>query len=236
MKNITPLIKLEHVSKYYSNQKIIDNMNITIRTGSIIALLGKNGAGKSTLIKMILGLEKPTAGKITLNGLPSTHPQSRLTVGVVLQDSQFIDELSVRETIQLIRLHYPRSFSLDKIIKDFSLEKFINKRTDTLSQGQKRQLALALAFSGNPKLIFLDEPSVGLDVQSRLSLWHYIKSLKNTDTTIVLTTHHLEEAQFLADRVVILNNGKIIADGDVASILQRKQNTLEDDFIKIIEG
>lgn len=218
MKNITPLIKLEKVSKHFAKRKIIDNLSLIVRPGNIICLLGVNGAGKSTLIKMMLGLEMPSSGKITLNGYAPTHPKSRLTVGVVLQESHFIDELSARETIQLVRLHYPYPLAMDKIIKDFSLYEFIDKRTGTLSQGQKKRLALALAFAGNPKLVFLDEPTAGLDMQSRMNLWQYIKSLKKSDVTVFLTTHYLEEAQFLSDRIVILNKGKIIADGSVEFI------------------
>ena len=229
MKNIHPLIKLEKVTKQHAGKTIINNLSLTIRAGNIVSLLGANGVGKSTLIKMMLGLELPTTGKITLNGLSPQNPKSRLTVGVALQESHFIEELTVKETLQLVRLHYPNPMAMDKLIDDFSLQAFINKRTGVLSPGQKKRVALALAFSGNPKLVFLDEPTAGLDIQSRLNLWKYIKSFQQSDTSIILTTHYLEEIRTLSERVVILNNGQVSADGTVNLIKQ-------DRIVKLIEG
>lgn len=221
MKKLLPMIHLQAVNKNYSGRKIIKNLSLEIYPGSIVSLLGINGAGKSTLIKMMLGLEKPDTGLIDLQGFDPGDRRSRLQVGVILQDSDFIAELTARETIRLISLHYPDPLPMDSVIEHFSLGEFIDKRMQLLSQGQKRRVALALAFVGNPKLVFLDEPTVGLDVQSRLGLWKYIKSFRRPDTSIVLTTHYLEEAQALADRILILHEGNIIADGPVDVITQK---------------
>jgi ABC-2 type transport system ATP-binding protein len=218
-------VELENVSKNYSNRKVIINMDLSIEAGSVVSLLGTNGAGKSTLIKMMLGLDQPTEGKITLNGFCPTNPRSRLTVGVALQDTHFIPELTVRETMQLVRSHYPQPQALGKIIKDFSLSEFVNKPTKLLSQGQQKKLALALAFLGNSKLVFLDEPTAGLDIESRLNVLQYIKAFQNTGATVFLTTHHLEEAEFLSNRILILNKGEITADRSVDRIRGDHRNT-----------
>lgn len=220
-----PSIQLENVSKTFKEKKVINNLNLKIYPGSIVSLLGLNGAGKTTLIKMILGLESPTSGKVFLNGLNPKEIAARKNVGAILQATQFINELTARETILTIAKHYSSSMPITELIQNFSLEEFIDKRTKNLSLGQKRGIALALAFVGNPKIIFLDEPTVGLDTQSRIKLWDFIKKYRKPDTSIFLTTHYLEEAQQLADRILLLQNGTIIADGTVHEVSQQFTKT-----------
>jgi ABC-2 type transport system ATP-binding protein len=215
-----PLIQLQAVNKKFGRKEIFKNLHLEIFPGSIVSLLGVNGAGKSTLIKIILGLEKAN-GKIRLQGYEPQDERARRQVGVILQDSDFIDELTARETLRLVSLHYENPAALDAMIRSFSLAEFIDKRMAVLSQGQKRRVALALAFVGNPKIVFLDEPTAGLDVQSRIALWNYIKAYRKPDTCILLTTHYLEEAQFLSDRIVILHEGSLIADGSVEDVCQK---------------
>ncbi len=216
-----PDIWVKSIVKNYGKKQVSKNISLEIFPGSIVSLLGANGAGKTTLIKMMLGLEVPTSGKIYLNGLNPVNPRSRFNVGVVPQTSRYIDELTARETIRLVSKHYSQIIPMQQLIEYFLLDEFIDKRTGILSEGQKRRLALALAFVGNPKIVFLDEPTVGLDVQSRLALWAFIKSFRQPNTTIFLTTHYLEEAQALADRIIMLREGAIIADGSVDDIRKK---------------
>jgi ABC-2 type transport system ATP-binding protein len=166
----------------------------------------------------MLGLIQPSKGSIFLNDLCPTNAKSRINVGVVPQISQFINELTIRETIKLIGKHYSRSMPLIELMQHFTLDEIIDKQIEFLSEGEKRRLALALAFVGNPKIVFLDEPTVGVDVQSRLKLWEFIKTYRKPDTIIFLTTHYLEEAQALSDRILILHAGKIVKDGSVDHI------------------
>lgn len=234
-------IHLDSVSRTYNGREIIKNINLKIYKGSIVSLLGTNGAGKSTLIKMILGLEVPSNGKIFLNGFAPSYPKSRTQVGAVLQVSQFVDELTTRETLKMVAKHYPQNMPLSKLIITFSLEEFIDRRIKNLSIGQKRRIALALAFVGNPKVIFLDEPTVGLDVESRIQLWKFIQDYRKPDTTIFLTTHYLEEAESLSDRILLLKDGSITSDGSLKEITKQmnlpvNKSSLQDVFVKLMEG
>jgi len=184
-----------------------------IYAGETVSLLGVNGCGKTTLIKILLGLERPSAGIAELNGYDPYDIRSRLNVGAVLQVSHMVPELTGYEILQFISQHFPQSRIVGDIVREFNLQEFIHKRTEILSFGQKKRLALSLAFVGNPKIIFLDEPTVGLDIKSRLDFWNLIKDYKRQGITFFLTTHYLEEAQQLSDRILILREGEIIFDG-----------------------
>lgn len=215
---MNPILKIQSLIKNYHKKIILNDINFDIFPGSIVSLLGANGAGKTTLINTILGLEKPSSGKIYLNGLCPSKSASRLNIGWVPQVSHFIDELTGRETIQFVGKHFAASKNINKLIHIFSLQDFVDKKIVFLSEGQKKRLALSLAFVGNPKIVFLDEPTAGLDIQSRLDLWQYLKCYRQFDTTIFLTTHYLEEAEALSDRVLILQNGTIQLDKSIHEI------------------
>ena len=211
-------IEIKNVSKQYQNKKAVDNLSLTIEEGSIVALLGPNGAGKSTTINMILGLTEPTSGQIQLLGKSPKEKSVRNKIGAMLQEVSVIDGLKVRETIDLFRSYYSNPLSTNELLKISNLEADQNKFASDLSGGQKRRLGFALALAGNPDVLFLDEPTVGMDITSRQIFWETIRSFAGSGKTIILTTHYLEEADNLADRVVVINQGKIIADGTLDEI------------------
>lgn len=212
------VISLEHVSKSFGALKVIDDLRLQIKQGQIVALLGVNGAGKTTTLNMILGLEKADSGTVLLDGLAPNNPFARKRIGVTAQNSDFPQGLKVRELIEFVAKHYDAPANIDEILAQFNLTDHQLRLSNVLSGGQKRRLALALAFVGNPEIIFLDEPTTGLDIQSRQQVWEQIRGCVQAGCTIVLTTHYIEEAEALADRVVILHQGKIRADGSVAEI------------------
>ncbi|MBP0726437.1 ABC transporter ATP-binding protein [Bacillus sp. RG28] len=211
-------IEIKNVSKQYQNKKAVDNLSLTINEGSIVALLGPNGAGKSTTINMILGLTEPTSGQIKLLGKSPKEKSVRNKIGAMLQEVSVIDGLKVRETIDLFRSYYSNALSTNELLKISNLEAEQDKFSSDLSGGQKRRLGFALALAGNPDVLFLDEPTVGMDITSRQIFWETIRSFAGSGKTIILTTHYLEEADNLADRVVVINQGKIIADGTLDEI------------------
>jgi len=211
-------IEIKNVSKQYQHKKAVDNLSLTIKEGSIVALLGPNGAGKSTTINMILGLTEPTSGQIKLLGKAPKEKSVRNKIGAMLQEVSVIDGLKVRETIDLFRSYYSNPLSTNELLKISNLESDQNKFASDLSGGQKRRLGFALALAGNPDVLFLDEPTVGMDITSRQIFWETIRSFAGSGKTIILTTHYLEEADNLADRVVVINQGNIIADGTLDEI------------------
>jgi ABC-2 type transport system ATP-binding protein len=215
MKNV---IEIKQVTKQYQDKKAVDNLSLSIQEGSIVALLGPNGAGKSTTINMILGLTEPTSGQIRLLGNSPKEKSVRNKIGAMLQEVSVIDGLKVQETIDLFRSYYSNPLSTNELLKISNLEAEQNKFASDLSGGQKRRLGFALALAGNPEVLFLDEPTVGMDITSRQIFWQTIRSFAGSGKTIILTTHYLEEADNLADRVVVINQGKIIADGTLDEI------------------
>ncbi|ULL13692.1 ABC transporter ATP-binding protein [Paenibacillus sp. H1-7] len=215
---MNPAIQLEHVSKHYKGKIAVDDLSLTIEEGSVVALLGPNGAGKTTTVSMTLGLQQPTSGTIRLlDGSPQDrHVKNRL--GAMLQDVNVIDGLKVGETIELFRHYYTNPLSMKQLLKLSDLEAEKGKMATSLSGGQKRRLNFALALAGDPSIMFLDEPTVGMDVTSRRTFWEAIREMAGSGRTIILTTHYLEEADAIADRIVVVNNGRLIADGTPASI------------------
>jgi len=210
---MTDAIRLERVSKSYQNKKAVDNLSLTIDQGSVVALLGPNGAGKTTTVSMILGLQQPTSGTIKLLGGDPRDRQVRDRIGAMLQEVSVVDGLKVGETIQLFRSYYQKPLPLDYLLQVSNLTSERNKMASALSGGQQRRLGFALALAGDPDVLFLDEPTVAMDVTSRQLFWETVKVMAGKGRTIVLTTHYLDEADSVADRVVVINNGKLIADG-----------------------
>ncbi|GLX70280.1 ABC transporter ATP-binding protein [Paenibacillus glycanilyticus] len=211
-------IELDKVSKVYQGKKAVDNLSLKVEKGTVIALLGPNGAGKTTTISMILGLKLPTSGTIKLLGGDPKDIKVRDRIGAMLQDVSVIDNLKVAETIDLFRSYYSHSLSLQELLRISGLEKEKDKMAASLSGGQQRRLGFALAAAGDPEIIFLDEPTVGMDVTSRQMFWDTIRSMADKGRTVVLTTHYLEEADSLADRIVVINQGKVVADGSPSQI------------------
>jgi len=207
------IIQCNYVTKRYEKNTAIQDLSFHINSGEKVMLLGANGAGKTTTLRLLMGLATPNEGVIMLNQLNPTNPAARKNVGITPQESDFSDELTVIETIEFVRYHYNNTFTINELIEFFLLEKFKKQRTVQLSLGQKRRLALALAFVNKPEIIFLDEPTVGLDVESRLQIWSFINNyIKNEKITLLLTTHNLEEADVLVDRIIYLHSGRIKSD------------------------
>ncbi|ACS99395.1 ABC transporter ATP-binding protein [Paenibacillus sp. JDR-2] len=211
-------IELDQVSKIYQGKKAVDHLSLKVEKGTVIALLGPNGAGKTTTISMILGLKQPTSGTIKLLGGSPKDIKVRNRIGAMLQDVSVIDNLKVAETIELFRNYYSNPLSLQELLRISGLEKEKDKMAASLSGGQQRRLGFALAAAGDPEIIFLDEPTVGMDVTSRQMFWDTIRSMADKGRTVVLTTHYLEEADSLADRIVVINQGKVVADGSPSQI------------------
>jgi ABC-type multidrug transport system, ATPase component len=211
-------IELNNVSKIYQGKKAVDNLTLKVEKGTVIALLGPNGAGKTTTISMILGLKQPTTGTIKLLGGSPKDIKVRNRIGAMLQEVSVIDNLKVAETIELFRNYYSNPLSLQELLRISGLEKEKDKMAASLSGGQQRRLGFALAAAGDPDIIFLDEPTVGMDVTSRQMFWDTIRSMADKGRTVVLTTHYLEEADSLADRIVVINQGKVVADGSPSQI------------------
>ncbi|WP_238996567.1 ABC transporter ATP-binding protein [Paenibacillus pinistramenti] len=214
-----PVIALKELTKEFAGGKrAVDHLSFTVEAGTITALLGPNGAGKSTTISMILGLQQPTKGEVKLLGGSPQDLAVRSRIGAMLQDTETVHGLKVEEAIDLFRNFYSRPMPLELLLQMAGLEQERHKMASSLSGGQKRRLAFAMALAGDPEVLFLDEPTVGMDVMSRQVFWESVRALARLGKTIILTTHYLEEADQLADRIIVINNGRLIADGTPAEI------------------
>ena len=209
---------LERVSKNYGEVRALRNVNFSVRAGQVVALLGPNGAGKTTAVKLLLGLMQPTSGQARVFGGDPVNPQNRIRAGAMLQVGRVPETLRVREHIDLFSSYYPNPLPLDEVLMAAGLEKLRDRKFGELSGGQRQRTLFALAICGNPDLLFLDEPTVGLDVEARRTLWEEIRRLVDRGKTVLLTTHYLQEADALADRIAVINRGVIIAEGTPTEI------------------
>ena len=214
----TVVASLEAVSKNYGEVRALRNVNFTVRAGQVVALLGPNGAGKTTAVKLLLGLMQPNSGKTRVFGGDPTNPQNRMRTGAMLQVGRVPETLRVCEHIDLFSSYYPNPMPLEEVLAAAGLEKLRDRKFGDLSGGQRQRTLFALAICGNPDLLFLDEPTVGLDVEARRALWEEIRRLVERGKTVLLTTHYLQEADALADRIAVINQGEIIAEGTPAEI------------------
>jgi len=208
-------IEVQGLVKRYGSKNAVDGIDLTVESGEIFALLGPNGAGKTTTVEILEGYRKATSGKVKVLGFdPATTGNSgqrwRNQIGIVLQSTSDAADLSVFETISHYANYYENPRNVEQVIDEVGLREKINSKARQLSGGQRRRLDVALGIIGSPKLLFLDEPTTGFDPEARRSFWELIKILKAEGKTILLTTHYLDEAQALADRVGVINNGKII--------------------------
>jgi ABC-2 type transport system ATP-binding protein len=210
--------KLEGVSKNYGSVRALQSVNFQVRAGEVVALLGPNGAGKTTAVKLLLGLMQPDRGKVRVFDGDPTNPENRMRLGAMLQVGRVPETLRVREHIDLFSSYYPNPLPLSEILAAAGLEKLSDRKFGELSGGQRQRVLFALAICGDPDLLFLDEPTVGLDVEARRMLWDEIRHLVSRGKTVLLTTHYLQEADALADRVAVINKGEIIAEGTPATI------------------
>ncbi|MBL4853182.1 ABC transporter ATP-binding protein [bacterium AH-315-J19] len=212
------VIHTTNLTKKYGKNTALNNVNIEVGNSGITAILGENGAGKTTFIHACLGLIKATHGQISMFGLPPGKLTSRRRTGVMLQDADLPDLLTPREHITLFASYYPAPLSLDDVLDMCKLTTLADKKYGKLSGGQKRRVQFALAIIGNPDLVFLDEPTTGLDTDTRRMLWDVVRKLAEDGRTVILTTHYLEEADALADRIIVMNAGEIIADAPTPEI------------------
>jgi ABC-2 type transport system ATP-binding protein len=214
----TVVASLEAVSQNYGEVRALRNVNFGVGAGQVVALLGPNGAGKTTAVKLLLGLLQPTSGKVRVFGGDPTNPQNRMRAGAMLQVGRVPETLRVREHIDLFSSYYPCPLPIEEVLAASGLEKLRDRKFGDLSGGQRQRTLFALAICGDPDLLFLDEPTVGLDVEARRALWEEIRRLVERGKTVLLTTHYLEEADALADRIAVINQGVIIAEGTPAEI------------------
>ena len=214
----TPIATLRNVTKRYGQVTAVDRLSLDIRRGEVLALLGPNGAGKTTSVNLLLGLTWPTTGTVELFGQSPREVAARRRIGAMLQGTQLGGHARVREVITLYSGYYLRPLTLAETLNTAGLEGLENRPVVKLSGGQKQRLAFALAICGNSELLFLDEPTVGLDVEARRGFWVSIRHLKEQGRSVVLTTHYLEEADTLADRIAVINLGRVIAEGTPAEI------------------
>lgn len=233
-------IVINNLYKNFKSKVALDNLSLKIEQGELFGLLGVNGAGKTTLIKILCGLTKKTSGKITVNDfdLDKDIDKIKEIIDLSPQETSIASNLTVKENLEFFANIYDNNNTdvLSEIIETFKLGEVLNQRAKTLSGGYKRRLSIAVALISKPRILFLDEPTLGLDVFARRELWNIIKKLKNK-ITIVLTSHYLEEIEHLCDRVAILSKGKLLKVGTVEYIKKITQsNNFEDAFIKLVEA
>lgn len=235
------MIKINNLTKKYKDKLAVDNLNLEIKTGELFSLLGTNGAGKTTTIKMISTLILPTSGTININGLDIIKDREKIKriINISPQETAIAPNLTALENLYFMAGIYEIKKAKEKInelIKLFKLEEVLNQKAKTLSGGYQRKLSIAISLINDPEILFLDEPTLGLDVISRRELWHIIENLKGK-ITIILTTHYMEEAEILSDRIGIMNKGKLIELGTSKELIKKTNaKNFEDAFIKIVEG
>jgi ABC-2 type transport system ATP-binding protein len=218
---MTPVVELRAARKRFGQVEALKGVDLAIGTGELVALLGPNGAGKTTSISLMLGLRRPTGGEARLFGFDPTDQRARSRCGVMLQESGTTGVLTVRELVDLFRSYYPSPLPAATAIARAGLDDKAGVRAGTLSGGERQRLYFALAVCGDPEALFLDEPTVGLDVEGRRAVLDSIRALSAAGKTIVLTTHYLEEADQLARRIVVIDRGVVIADATPREIKSR---------------
>lgn len=208
-----PAITIRGLTKHYGNLKAVNGLDLDIERGEVFALLGPNGAGKSTTVEILEGFRKRDAGEVTVLGVDPAHPSRdwRCEIGIMLQSTSERGLLTAREALTHASRLYPKPRDVDEALAAVGLTEKAGSKPQTLSGGQRRRLDVALAIVGQPSLVFLDEPTTGFDPEARRQFWSLIESLRDGGTTIVLTTHYLDEAEYLADRIGIIDKGTLIA-------------------------
>ena len=214
-------VQLEHASKSFGKVQALKQVSFKVEPGEVIAFLGPNGAGKTTAISLMMGLRAPDSGTATIFGRDPRDPQNRSRIGAMLQESDVPSTLKVREVVDFIARAYSNPLTVAKALEMADLTELANRPASNLSGGQKKRLAFALAVIGNPDVLFLDEPTAALDVEARRGFWEQVGTFTRSGKTIILTTHYLEEADAIAERIVVINAGEIVAQGTPAAIKAR---------------
>ena len=223
--HVTNAVEVEDLRKSYGSVQALRGVSFTVVEGEVFALLGPNGAGKTTTVEILEGFRRRDGGRASVLGFDPAAGNSRLKdqLGIVLQTSGVDPYLTVAETVDMFRGYYPKPRARDEVIKLVGLEEKANERVTKLSGGQKRRLDVAIALAGDPRLLFLDEPTTGFDPAARRNAWEVIKGLAQLGKTIFLTSHSMDEVQFLADRVVIIAEGRIVAEGTPDNLAGREK-------------
>ena len=230
----TECVKARELTKAYHGRNVVDHLSFSVRTGEVFGLLGHNGAGKSTTIEIILGLKRPDTGTALIFEREAEKNRKELfeKVGVQLQSSSYQAAIRVDEVCREHAALYKHPQDYQKLLEKFGLEKLRKSPVSKLSGGERQKLSVVLALIGNPELIFLDELTTGLDVAARREVWRTLKDLKNHGLTILLTTHYMEEAENLCDRILLIKNGKKIAEGTVEEVIKASPyQTLEEAYL-----
>jgi len=215
------IARLEQAGKRYGEVQALDQADLEVRRGEVLAVLGPNGAGKTTAISLLLGLLRPDAGSATLFGAAPGALSARRRIGAMLQTAGVPETLTTGELIALFRSYYPQPRTVADIVGLAGVNDLLGRRYGKLSGGQQRRVQFALSLAGQPEILFLDEPTTGLDIDARQTMWKTIRALVAQGGAVVLTTHYLEEAEALADRVCVLTRGRVVANGDVQQIRAR---------------
>jgi ABC-2 type transport system ATP-binding protein len=216
-----PVLELRGVTKRYGTVDALRGVDLAVRRGEVVAMLGPNGAGKTTAISILLGLRRPTAGTVAVFGGAPDAPATKARVGAMLQESGVPGTLTVAELIDLFRGYYPAPRPRGDLLAVAGLEEVAGRRVRSLSGGQRQRLYVALALAGDPEIVFLDEPTTGMDVESRRRFWGVIGALAAEGRTVIFATHLLEEADALATRIVVIDRGLVVRDGTPAEIKAR---------------
>ena len=215
------LAQLRNARKSYGKLLALDDMDLQLRSGQVLALLGANGAGKSTAVSVMLGLVQAEQGEASLLGQPPLSMDARRHTGVMLQSTALPDTLKVGELLAMTRGYYAQPLSVADYVAMAGLEGLLDRRYGKLSGGQQRRVQFAMAICGRPQVLFLDEPTTGLDIEARQQMWSAIRERAAAGCAVLLTTHYLEEAEALADHVVVMQAGRTLAEGSVAQIRER---------------
>lgn len=223
--NTTTPVLLEGVSRNFGDVRALSDIDLEVSEGGTVGLLGPNGSGKTTLLSLMSGLRTPTAGTVRLFGRDPREPEARVQLGVTPQQSGLVKHLSVRGLIRFVSRHFVDADTPETVMAAFRIEHLADKRVGGLSGGQQRLLSVALAFVGRPRLVLLDEPSTGLDINARGALWEAIRERAASGVTILLTSHYLEEVQTLSDRIVMIRAGRIVADDSTAGFIRQTATT-----------
>jgi ABC-2 type transport system ATP-binding protein len=217
----TPVGLLSQVTKRRGSTRALDGLDLIIRPGQCVALLGPNGAGKSTSVALLTGRLRPDSGQVRLFGGDPRDIDTRGRMGVMLQEAGLPQTLTVSEQVDLFRSYYKSARPLEEILRLAGLEGLERRRCGALSGGQQRRVQFALAIAGRPDFLVLDEPTTGMDIEARRSLWNAVRAEIDRGAAVLLTTHHLDEAEALADRIVVIDHGQIVADGSPEAIKAR---------------
>lgn len=232
------IIEIQGLTKRYGDRTAVDNLSLKVYKGEILGIIGPNGAGKTTTIEMLTGFRKPDAGTIQMLGIdPVANPyRVKEKIGVLLQSTGFYDKIKVKEALELFASYYQKKRPIQELITLLGLKDHLHKYVKKLSGGLRQRVAIAIALVNDPEIVFLDEPSTGLDPEVRREFWTIIRKLKGEGKTIILTTHYMEEAQQLSDRIAVFKSGKILACDTperLISHLPYGKGTLEDVYLSM---